>query len=472
MPVPVLPQMLTVCCGNSISAANKYGTAFATNGELHLANLLAGAAMRFARITASTRTDRYGIYGYSGQELSAINTDMQTDWFGALDAGSVTPDLVVGLALAENDIANGVSTATIQSRIDTWISTVQAKWPDAKILLCTPRVSMSYNNAGKVETYQAIRDYTLAKRNGRSIFVARVDDYESATAPGTPQVTTITGSISGTTLTVSAADGPIGIGTKLFASGVTTTKITAYGTGRGGTGTYTVANSQTVASQSMTLSVCTDESVHPNAKGALVNAREIATEIGCIALSFVNPFTADSSNLTLTGSVAASGTNVSGTVPTSTTVTGSANATFVATALQPGFQEAITGVATVTGSGVSVDISTSNFGAKSMSPVQASPFMVAELVSGASNLSFLSLDPRVNDGGGNNFQNYIKQNTGDAEPDWQDGDVLTFECPPLLAASGSITAIQNYVRAQMKLNQDGEGDLTFRVLEQGVRLVA
>lgn len=475
-PLAELPQMLTVCCGNSISTQGKYGTYLATNSELHVANLLSGAAMRFARITASTRTDRYGVYGYSGQELDTINTDMQTDWFGALDAGSVTPDLVVGLALVENDIANGIATATIQTRIDTWLETIQAKWPLARILMGTPRPSLSYDTAPKVATYQAIRAYMLAKDNGRTVFVARMDSYESEVSLGTPRVTNITGSISGTVLTVTATDGPIRKGTRLLAaSGVTLSTITSLGTGRGGTGTYNISVSQTVASQALTISRETDESVHPNAAGALMNVRApdgLADTLGRIALSYTNSFTVGSSNRTLTGSGAASGTNVSGTVPTSTTVAGSASATYVATALQPGFQQAITGVATVTGDAAPVDLSTSNFGSKAMAPVQASPFMTIELISGAANLSFISLDPRVADGSGNNFQSYIVQQTGDVEPDWEDGDILTYECPPLLAASGSITAIQNYLRVKMKLNQDGGGNLTFRVREQGVRLGA
>jgi hypothetical protein len=59
-----------------------------------------------------------------------------------------------------------------------------------------------------------------------------------------------TGSISGTTLTVTAvASGSIQVGQTLSGSGVTaSTKITGYLTGAGGTGTYTVDTSQTAAS--------------------------------------------------------------------------------------------------------------------------------------------------------------------------------------------------------------------------------
>lgn len=62
-----------------------------------------------------------------------------------------------------------------------------------------------------------------------------------------------TGAISGTTLTVSAvASGTIAVGQTLVGSGITAgTTINALGTGTGGTGTYTVSVSQTVASESM-----------------------------------------------------------------------------------------------------------------------------------------------------------------------------------------------------------------------------
>jgi hypothetical protein len=66
---------------------------------------------------------------------------------------------------------------------------------------------------------------------------------------------TFTGSITGTTLTVSAiASGVVSIGQEIVSAGVTAgTRITGHLTGvRGSTGTYTVSASQTVTEQSMT----------------------------------------------------------------------------------------------------------------------------------------------------------------------------------------------------------------------------
>ena len=70
--------------------------------------------------------------------------------------------------------------------------------------------------------------------------------------------TFMTASISGTTLTVTSVgsanfvNGALKVGHNVFGVGVTAgTTITGFGTGTGGTGTYTVNNSQTVASEYM-----------------------------------------------------------------------------------------------------------------------------------------------------------------------------------------------------------------------------
>jgi len=69
-----------------------------------------------------------------------------------------------------------------------------------------------------------------------------------------PTEASFTGSISGTTLTVSAVgSGALGIGSVVTGAGVTGgTTITAFGTGTGGTGTYTVNASQSIISEAMT----------------------------------------------------------------------------------------------------------------------------------------------------------------------------------------------------------------------------
>lgn len=75
------------------------------------------------------------------------------------------------------------------------------------------------------------------------------------TAPNVPAPAfSVTGSIAATTLTVSAVgSGRLAIGMQVFGTGVAAnTVITALGTGVGGTGTYTVNQSQTVSSTTLT----------------------------------------------------------------------------------------------------------------------------------------------------------------------------------------------------------------------------
>lgn len=85
----------------------------------------------------------------------------------------------------------------------------------------------------------------------------------------------VTGAISGTTLTVSAvASGALAVGQTITGTGIAAnTTITALGTGTGGTGTYTVNNSQTVASTA----ILAGESLHKCDSAGSVITSNIAT---------------------------------------------------------------------------------------------------------------------------------------------------------------------------------------------------
>ena len=88
--------------------------------------------------------------------------------------------------------------------------------------------------------------------NGLNVYI--VDgSYRYTWRISTPSAALFTGSISGTTLTVTAvSQGTIAINQALFGLGVTNeTVITALGTGTGGVGTYTINQTQTVASTLM-----------------------------------------------------------------------------------------------------------------------------------------------------------------------------------------------------------------------------
>lgn len=84
----------------------------------------------------------------------------------------------------------------------------------------------------------------------RRLRVQQMEGRFTATLPGPAS---FTGSISGTTLTVSAvASGTLAVGQVLGGSGILgATSIAALLSGTGGTGTYTVNNSQTISSEAM-----------------------------------------------------------------------------------------------------------------------------------------------------------------------------------------------------------------------------
>lgn len=89
--------------------------------------------------------------------------------------------------------------------------------------------------------------------NGINVYI--VDGaYRYTWRIGAPASAVFTGSISSTTLTVSSvSSGTIRVGQAIYGIGTANgTVITALGTGSGGTGTYTVSASQTVASQQLT----------------------------------------------------------------------------------------------------------------------------------------------------------------------------------------------------------------------------
>ena len=83
-----------------------------------------------------------------------------------------------------------------------------------------------------------------------------------------------TAAIAGTTMTVSAvASGTIYLGQTIQGTGITAgTIVSAFGTGSGGTGTYTVSASQTIASETM---YGLNFSVLPNNDGAFTGANSV-----------------------------------------------------------------------------------------------------------------------------------------------------------------------------------------------------
>lgn len=98
------------------------------------------------------------------------------------------------------------------------------------------------------------RSVTSTNRNCSTTSGSAVVNITSGNISASTTTAVVTGSISGTTLTVSAVtSGFLGVGTAISGTNVTAgTTITALGTGTGGTGTYTVSASSTAASTTIT----------------------------------------------------------------------------------------------------------------------------------------------------------------------------------------------------------------------------
>lgn len=388
--------LLTVACGNSITTACQYvnssgvfpGNPAADGGywtpkcELQLANMLSDAPMDFQRITSGTRIDAFGVYGYSGQTLATINADLATNFFTPLATASKRPQLVVGHALLENDIAAAATYAEIKSRLDTWLAHVRATWPGVRILLCTPRPSFSNDSGAKVAAFQYAVTYTKSLDNSFDVFVSDVSiAYQDPSNPGVP------------------------------------------------------------------LSGYTDASVHPLPKGAVVNARIIASTLRRIVPVVLRDWTMLSANAPLSGSVSVAGTRVTGTGPTGSTVgTPAVGTAAVSAANSPGWSLSYNVAANAT----PLDLGTINIGYVSSATTAGNlgEFVKLRLVSGAENIRSIEAANRQTMDVGNDWRYLVRSVTSDADCGaWEDGDELTLAMPLFPPTTGrTITGVSPYLR--------------------------
>ena len=107
----------------------------------------------------------------------------------------------------------------------------------------------------------------------------------------------VTGSIATTVLTVTAVtSGTLSVGQTISGSGVTAgTKITALGTGIGGTGTYTVDTSQTASSTTVTASAASSAAYSGNTGNGTMGAITVSSgaKLGAYSLTITEPGTND-----------------------------------------------------------------------------------------------------------------------------------------------------------------------------------
>jgi hypothetical protein len=118
---------------------------------------------------------------------------------------------------------------------------------------------------------------------------------------------TVTGSTSGTTLTVSAVtSGTLNIGDALAGTDIATgTTITAFGTGTGGAGTYTITPSQTVAAGTIVARTAVLSSPAPTATSFAISktptTRAVAATVCGGACAFFFDNAGSNANFSLTG---------------------------------------------------------------------------------------------------------------------------------------------------------------------------
>jgi hypothetical protein len=167
------------------------------------------------------------------RELMAQLKDMQSgtdgDSFTVGGALSVTGNSTIGSASTSTVTLNAATVSTPNGvNFDANTLVIDAANNRVGVGTATPNVSLHVNSTNAIR----IPVGTTAQR---------------------PDAT-FTASISGTTMTVTAvASGTLAVGQTVNGTGVTVnTTITALGTGTGGNGTYTVNNSQTVSSSTLT----------------------------------------------------------------------------------------------------------------------------------------------------------------------------------------------------------------------------
>lgn len=150
------------------------------------------------------------------------------------------PELNFGNYIRHQEAAFGPYT------IQSGVLQVPSDWIGPKMLFVRDGGGNQFPLIFKSITWLYAR-YPLQQATGLPAYIAR--DVQPSSA--------FTGSISSTTLTVSVFTSGLALGIGTLVGDTTgnvsfNTVITALGTGTGGAGTYTVSNSQTVASEAMT----------------------------------------------------------------------------------------------------------------------------------------------------------------------------------------------------------------------------
>lgn len=222
-------------------------------------------------------------FGATGSGVEAVKIQAAIDYVNSVGGGDVLLPIVssgydlgaIGLTLYQNVVLRGVAGAYVQG---------------------SRGVQLKYSGTGNAIFGQNILDSQIqnividvSQSSGSAIngiYLKGVwkTSFRHVTVKGTS--TFFTASISGTTMTVSAissASTPkLAVGQVISANGIIAgTTITALGTGTGGTGTYTVSNSQTLASRAMAAAKGNSILFDTNPAGTFGGQHNLLEEVEC-----------------------------------------------------------------------------------------------------------------------------------------------------------------------------------------------
>lgn len=471
-------RLKTVVIGNSIAVLGQYAAgAVQTSSEVFWANAFAGDVIEYPEIDSTARSDVYGTYGYGGQLLGTINTDMVTTFFPVLDTANIVPDLVWGVALLENDIGQDRSYAQIVADLTTFIGIVKAKWPGAIIMLSTVRPTFSNSVASRLLTWQQINAYILSLDNGYDIFCYSQDANQDTQNPGQPRKIVVNGTCVSTTMTVNSivsGTTPIGIGNYVTDNAHRVLSLESATTGD--VGTYVISPALTAdinPAADFTIYAESDNSVHPTPLTAVKQGKIAAACLNRITASAKRPNNIVSTNFNLSGSGAASGTGVSGTIPTGTSMANlAAPITCVCLALNPGVRLTYANFASANVKTAVADYTMSDF--TMTQPIDAFKlFAKLKIVSGAQYLRHIRSRPRVTDNtvlaATSEFFASASTNTRSG---FINGDTLTISSPIIRSAGAGVLigAIRNMLAFEFVERFPAGASVVIEVYEQGFEL--
>ena len=432
-----------------------------------------------------------GNYSHGGATTATMLAELEAQFFTPMEAAGIVPDIVWMVAWLENDVA-AVSLTTTQQNTLSAINMIQSRWNNCIIVLAGCRPNQSVNTPTLAANYTALKNWIASIDDGKKLRTYQPSNYEDPANPGNSLKYTVTGSITGSTatggiLTISQNSSGFvpSIGDAITDAGHIIKQVN-------GDGTYVIQNvSSSIsidvsAGSPITLYPYMDSVVHPNPRGAMLNARSaLGTFKSILGKKLPSKYPGTKClNPGLIGSIAvgasfSSNAHLTGTLPNisgSQEIFGgvvSSSYDTVVTALKPGMQISVTPnalLATVTQSWYIILQSTSF--ALTNPTDYYEPFIVVQFISGTSSLHYLTVEDKHTDNGvTTGSQNWINQanGAGDSERGWIDGDIVRISGLPVRSSNGSmITAVQIQLDCYMKAQAPIGVPVVFNILEYGV----